>query len=130
MLVKDYLKNFFDNEYVLCHAKEILFLEYVTFAEVKNTYTLHFDDVGNKEAEFEKDKVGFTIQAIVLQCDLMSNDSQIRVVVRVGDYTNRNGLVDSTLGRIVLYYNGETLEDNFYPYTSDYLFMMGYNINY
>ena len=129
MLIKDYLKDLFDNEKVLCHAKEILFSEYVIATKVENTYTLHFDDVENKEAELEKDKVKFTIQAIVFQYDLMNSDSQVRVVVRVGDYTNRNGLVDSTLGRIVLYYNGETLVDNFYPTTSDYLFMMGYNIN-
>ena len=129
MLIKDYLKDVFDNEQVLCHAKEILFSEYVVATKVENTYTLYFDDVGNKEAEFEKDKVKFTLQAIVLQYDLMNNDSQIRVVIRVGDYTNCNGLVDSTLGRIVLYYNEETLKDSFYPTTSDYLFMMGYNIN-
>lgn len=38
MLIKDYLKDLFDNEKVLCHAKEILFLEYVTVAKVENIY--------------------------------------------------------------------------------------------
>lgn len=103
MLIKDQLKSVFGTEKILSHAKEILFSEYLIIirGEDADKYILHFDDVGNREVDLKIDALNFYMHAIIFQCDLINNENCVRVVVRVGDYTAGNGLVDSEYGRLV-----------------------------
>lgn len=124
MLIQDRLKVLFANAEILHHAKEILFKDYLSFIDVEGAKVavLIFDDVGQKRIEL--DEVKFVIESIVFQYDHIVGDNEVRVVVRLGDFTSRCGIVTSALGRLILYYNGEPFSNNLYPFSSDCLYML------
>ena len=122
MLVQDILKAVFDNAETLRHAKELLFKDYLNIINSENQeiYILYFDDIGEKKIDIHEIK--FSIESIVFQYDHMLEHSKVRVIVRVGDTRAKYGFVTSSLGRLILYYNGEPFDEDLYPYSSDYLY--------
>lgn len=124
MKISEQLENIFIEEIVFKDARGHL-VDYLKESNEENLILI-YDDVGEKVTNKTSiNEIDFKIEAIIYQNNCLLGYSTVRVYVTLGkcEYNKENGIVDSELGNLILYYSMTSVnKGEIYAYSSDLIY--------